>query len=40
MDLVQEAMLELVQHYASRDEAEWGPLFDRILKVKFVTGTG
>lgn len=33
-DVVQEAMLKLVQHYASRPEDEWGPLFYRILQSK------
>jgi RNA polymerase sigma-70 factor (ECF subfamily) len=32
LDIVQEAMLTLVQRYAARSEEEWGPLFRRILQ--------
>jgi len=32
LDLVQDAMIKLVRHYASRDTDEWAPLFYRILQ--------
>lgn len=32
LDIVQEAMMTLVQRYAGRGEQEWGPLFHRILQ--------
>ncbi len=31
LELVQESMLKLVQHYCNRNPDEWGPLFNRIL---------
>ncbi|RME33534.1 MAG: hypothetical protein D6786_07385, partial [Gammaproteobacteria bacterium] len=36
LDIVQDAMLALVRRYAKRPEAEWGPLFQRILQRRIT----
>ncbi len=36
LDLVQEAMIKLVSKYADKPEADWQPLFFRILKNKII----
>ena len=32
LDIVQDAVMRFVTRYAQRDEADWGPLFQRILQ--------
>jgi len=34
MDIVQDAMLSLVKNYSHKSEADWGPLFHKILQSK------
>lgn len=36
LDVVQDAMLALVTRYSERPEAEWGPLFHRILQTRLL----
>ena len=34
LDIVQDAMMSLVKNYSHKEEADWGPLFHRILQSK------
>lgn len=34
LDIVQDAMLTMIRHYAGRPEAEWGPLFHSVLQSR------
>lgn len=34
LDVVQEAMLSMIRHYAGRPETEWGPLFHSVLQSR------
>jgi RNA polymerase sigma-70 factor (ECF subfamily) len=34
LDIVQDAMMSLVKNYSHKSEADWGPLFHRILQSK------
>ena len=36
LDIVQEAMLKLAERYASRPEAEWAPIFYRVLQSRIT----